>query len=266
MKTIIQKILYISAIAATWVVAQPALSKSAEVLGQEIIEEVTRRDDGFGDFTSDVTMVLKNARGDTFERYLNVRSLETKNDGEKRLFVFKKPRDIKGTAVLNYTHVRENDDQWIYLPAFKRVKRISSANKTGAFVGSEFAYEDLTSVEVGKYHYRYLQDEMVDGLECFVVELTPAYENSGYRRQITYIDKANYLFRRVDFYDHDDQLLKTLHLTEYRQYIGKYWRPSITRMVNHHNRKLTVMKWDNIRFQTGLSGRDFERNTLKNLR
>ena len=154
MKAIIRHILVALTIVASTTVALPVIAESAENYGRKIVEEVTRRDEGFGDFTSDVTMVLKNAKGDAFERYLHVETLESDNDGDKHLFVFRKPRDIKGTAVLSHTHLNGHDDQWIYLPAFKRIKRISSATNSSAFVGSEFAYEDMTSVAGEKYRDR----------------------------------------------------------------------------------------------------------------
>ncbi len=241
-------------------------AKSAEQAGREIIQESSDRDDGFGDMVSDVTMTLKDADGNRHRRELIIKSLEVTGDGEKRLFSFKSPNDIKGTTVLNYGHILDEDDQWIYLPAFKRVKRISSANQSGSFVSSEFAYEDLTSVEVDKYRHRYLGDAKIEALDCFKVELLPAYENSGYSRLIAYIDKQDYLFRRVEFYDLDETLLKTLTLSDYQRYKEHYWRPGVTTMTNHQSGNETVMEWANIRLQNGLTVADFSQNAIKRSR
>jgi len=241
-------------------------AESAEDFGREIIQEASDRDDGFENITSQVTMILKDPDSNQHTHQLIVRSLEVKNDGEKRLFAFKSPRDIKGTTVLNYGHILEEDDQWIYLPAFKRVKRISSANKSGSFVSSEFAYEDMISVEVDKYRHHYLGDAEVDNLDCFKVELIPAYKDSGYSSLVAYIDNKDYLFRKVEFYDLNKKLLKTLELNGYQRYKNRYWRPDLTTMTNHQTGKLTVMQWDNIRMQTGLSESDFNRNALKRFR
>ena len=173
---------------------------------------------------------------------------------------------MKGTAFLSFTKKEGADDQWLYLPALKRVKRIASANKSGPFMGSEFAYEDLTSPEVEKYDYLHLRDEELDGQATFVVQRTPRYQHSGYRRQIVWIDKAHYRALKVEYYDRKDALLKTLLLSEYQQYLGKHWRAHKMHMVNHQTGKSTRLEWSNYEFKNGYTDRDFDRNTLKRVR
>ena len=138
------------------------------------------------------------------------KTLEGTTDGDKSLIIFEKPRDVKGTATLTFTHKEGSDDQWLYLPAIKRVKRISSNNKSGPFMGSEFAYEDLSSQEVEKYNYKHLRDETFDGKDCYVVERIPMDKYSGYTKQVAWIDKAEYRALKIDFYDRKKSLLKTL--------------------------------------------------------
>ena len=128
-----------------------AAAQTPEEKGLEIAVEADRRDTGFHDSTATMAMLLKNRRGDESTRDIRVRTLEQKNDGDKSLTIFDRPADVKGTAFLSFTHKSGPDDQWLYLPALKRVKRISSRNKSGPFMGSEFAYEDLSSQEVEKY-------------------------------------------------------------------------------------------------------------------
>src|SRR4030066_2026759 len=135
--------------------------------GLEIAKEMDRRDSGFSTLTADMSMELRNAAGDSTRRLIRLKILEVNGDGDKSLTVFDEPADVKGTAFLSYTHALKPDDQWLYLPALKRVKRIASANKSGPFVGSEFAYEDLTSQEVEKYNYQHLRDELLDGRATF---------------------------------------------------------------------------------------------------
>ena len=234
--------------------------------GLAIAQEADRRDTGFGDQTANLIMILKNKQGQTSTRYLRIKTLEVDNDGDKSLSIFDRPRDIKGTALLSFSHKVDTDDQWLYLPALKRVKRISSANKSGAFVGSEFAYEDLSSQEVEKYSYKYIKDDTINGLPAFVIERDPVDENSGYTRQVVWIDKPEYRVQKIDYYDRKNDLLKTLTLSDYHQYLNKYWRAHTYLMVNHQTGKSTQLKWSDFKFRVGLTDRDFDRSTLKRAR
>ncbi|MEX2480684.1 MAG: outer membrane lipoprotein-sorting protein [Gammaproteobacteria bacterium] len=243
-----------------------AAAETPEEKGLAIIEEADRRDTGWVDGTASMEMILRNAQGQESTRELRLQTLEVEGDGDKSLSVFDSPRDIKGTALLSYTHALEPDDQWLYLPALKRVKRISSANKSGPFVGSEFAYEDLTSQEVEKYTYKWLRDEALDGRECFVIEAYPAYENSGYTRQVVWLDKEMYRPLKIDYYDRKDALLKTLRASDWQQYLDQYWRPGTMLMENHQTGKSTELKWFDYAFKTGLTDRDFDQDTLKRIR
>ncbi|MGR8918978.1 MAG: outer membrane lipoprotein-sorting protein [Gammaproteobacteria bacterium] len=243
-----------------------AAAETPEEKGLAIIQEADRRDTGWVDAKAELEMILRNKQGQESRRELRIDSLEVEGDGDKSLSVFDAPKDIKGTAFLSYTHALTPDDQWLYLPALKRVKRIASANKSGPFVGSEFAYEDLTSQEVEKYTYKYLRDEPHEGSDSFVIEAYPAYENSGYKRQVVWLDKTMYQPVRIDYYDRKDSLLKTLLASDWNQYLDQYWRPGRMQMTNHQTGKSTELKWNNYRFKTGLTDRDFDRNTLKRTR
>ena len=134
-------------------------NQTPEEVGLAIAQEARAREDGFGDFTARQLMTLRDRRGRESRRQIRVQVLEVPDDGDKSLFVFDDPRDVRGTAFLVHAHRDGADDQWIYLPALRRVRRISSANQSGSFMGSEFAYEDLTPPEVEKFTYRYLRDE-----------------------------------------------------------------------------------------------------------
>lgn len=245
-----------------------AVAETAQEKGLQIAEEADRRDQGFGDWRAELKMILGNRHGETSERELRMQGLENPDpkDGDKSMIVFDKPRDVKGTALLTYTHILESDDQWLYLPALKRVKRISSNNKSGPFMGSEFAYEDFTSQEVAKYKYKWLRDEPCGELTCFVVERIPQYENSGYTREVTWVDQNEYRVQRVDFYDRKNALLKTLHLKDYRRYLDKYWRALNLFMENHQTGKTTRLTWSDYEFRVGLGEEDFTKARLKRMR
>ncbi len=245
-----------------------ANAASPEEKGLEIAQQIDLRDQGFGDSRTKLEMHLTNRHGETSIRKMRLATLENSDPtvGDKSLTVFIFPRDIKGTAFLSFTKILDPDDQWLYLPALKRVKRISSANKSGPFVGSEFAYEDLVSFEVGKYDYKWLRDEACGELQCFVVERFPKYENSGYTRQTVWIDKAEYRIQKVDFYDRKDSLLKTLVQSNYEQYLAQYWRPLKMVMVNHQTGKSTELVFSSYEFQVGVKDNDFTPNRLKLIR
>ena len=236
--------------------------------GLAIAEEMDRRDSGWGDAKARMKMVLTNAAGDTSERELQFTMLEVTeaNEGDWSLMVFDEPRDIEGTALLTHAHVGEPDDQWLYLPAVKRVKRISSSNKSGPFVGSEFAFEDLAAQEVGKFTYQWLRDEPCGERNCHVIERTPAYEGSGYTRQVVWIDTTDYLPRKTDYYDRKDALLKTLTFGEYDSYLDGIWRPRELDMVNHETDKKTKLIWEVYEFRTGLTESDFSTSSLERAR
>ncbi|MDH5446830.1 MAG: outer membrane lipoprotein-sorting protein [Gammaproteobacteria bacterium] len=243
-----------------------ANAQTPEEKGLAIAVEADKRDLGWGNSTTEMFMTLRNAQGQESKRRMRTKVLEVKGDGDKSLTIFDHPRDVKGTAFLSFTHAKRPDDQWLYLPALKRVKRISSANKSGPFMGSEFAYEDISSQEVEKYTYKYLRDEKLDGHDCFVVERMPTYEHSGYTKLVSWIDKKMYQGRKVEFYDRKNTLLKTLNITKHKQYLGKYWRAHQMDMLNHQTKKSTTLEWKNYKFKTDLTSRDFDKNALKRLR
>jgi hypothetical protein len=236
--------------------------------GETIAREAERRDRGWGDSQAQAIMILEDIGGNTRERRLRLSTLERRGDnqGDKSLVVFDEPRDIKGTALLSYTRILEPDDQWLFLPALKRVKRISSANKSGSFVGSEFAYEDITGQEFEKYTYKWLLDEPCDLLECFVVERRPRYANSGYSKLVTWYDTDEYRIMRVDYFGLDGDRLKTLSLDDYRQYEDRFWRPHELTMDSFLTGKSTILRYENYRFATGLTERDFDQGSLRRTR
>ncbi len=246
--------------------SQSSLAMSVEDRGLEISIEAKKRDIGWGDSATEMTMTLRNKEGQEGIREIRLKSLEQANDGDKSLTVFDKPRDVKGTAFLSFSHIETADDQWLFLPALKRVKRISSRNKSGPFMGSEFAFEDLTSFEVEKYTYKYLRDETIDGIDCYVVEQYPTDKFSGYKRRIVWLDKAHYRAQKLDFYDRKNSLLKTLRFEDYNQYLGKFWRAHRSTMSNHQTGKTTILSYDGYQFGVGLNDNDFNKNSLKRAR
>ncbi len=257
-----------SLLAAALLCALPlaASAETPEEKGLAIATEADARDTGFGNYTNDTRMILRNKQGQESERIIRSKTLEVEGDGDKSLVIFDEPRDVAGTALLSFTHKEGPDDQWLYLPALKRVKRIASDNKSGPFMGSEFAYEDITSQEVEKYSYKYLRDETLDGMEVFVLERDPKDEKSGYTRQIVWLDKEHYKERKIEYYDRKNSLLKTLVFSDYKLHKDKFWRAENMYMENHQTGKSTRLEQTSFDFDANLRDRDFDKNSLKRAR
>lgn len=260
------KSLAILSCASIFSFSSSAYAETPQEKGLAIAIESDKRNTGWKDSSADMTMTLRNKRGEESVRVLRVKALEVENDGDKGLTIFDEPKTVRGTALLTYSHKTEADDQWLFLPALKRVKRIASKNKSGPFMGSEFAFEDLSSQEIEKYTYEYLKDEACGSETCFVVKRFPTDKNSGYTSQIAWIDHSEYRVHKIEFYDRKKSLLKTLNSTEYKQYLGKYWRPNVMKMQNHQTGKSTDLVWSNYQFSIGLSDSDFTKNSLKRAR
>ena len=241
---------------------------AAEVKGFEVAARSDRSDRGFGDSEAKMTMVLRNAAGQESSRSMRFTTLEIPDEsvGDKSLVLFSTPRDIEGTALLSHAKMLDPDDQWLYLPALKRVKRISSRNKSGPFVGSEFAFEDFTASELNKFSYTYLKEEVCGDLQCDVVERIPRYENSGYAKQIAWVDTTDYQIRKIEFYDRRGSLLKELKFEDYRKYSDSYWRSHRLVMKNMQTNKSTDLVYGEYKFGVGLTDNDFVKGRLSRLR
>ncbi len=236
------------------------IAQTPETKGLEIAKAAEKADVGFNSSVVNLKMTLKNKNGQTSERLLTTKTFELTEDGDKSLIVFNSPRDVKGTATLTFTHKKGSDDQWLFLPSIKRVKRISSNNKSGPFVGSEFAYEDLSSQEVEKYAYKFVEEKG----SLLVVEQDPVDPKSGYtRRLVTYNKDKGYRIEKVEFYDRKNSLLKTLIYSDYNVYKGKFWRAGTFNMVNHQTNKETKLEFSDYNFEINLTEDDFSQVALK---
>jgi len=140
MLSLLKKLTLVTLAAITF----PLGAQTAEERGLEIVIEADRRDTGFGDFSVEMAMLLRNAQGEEAVRHMRNRIMEVEGDGDKSMIVFDRPRDVKGTALLTFTHKAGADDQWLYLPALKRVKRIASRNKSGPFMGRKSTLTGLS--------------------------------------------------------------------------------------------------------------------------
>ncbi len=250
--------------------AAPAVAEpSAEERGLAIARLAAARGDGFRDYTAAGEMVLADKSGAESRRRFRLAVKESEGDGDKSLLVFDWPADVKDTALLTIAHKEGDDDQWLYLPALKRVKRISASGRSGSFVGSELAYEDMVGEEVERYRYRWLGDEPCPGEEdllCHVNERVPVEPGSGYSRQVAWLDTVELRVLRLDSYDRRGALLKTMTVEGYRLYAERFWRPDSVSVRNHQSGKSTRMLWRDYAFRVGLADEDFSPRALERAR
>ena len=231
--------------------------------GLEIALKADNSFSGYGDSKTNLKMLLKDRKGSITERVMKMNLLEVPEDGDKSLIVFESPRDVRGVAVLSHAHKTGSDEQWLYLPALKRVKRVASKNRTGPFLGSEFSLEDLSFQEVEKYSYEYLRDEVLEGKDCDVMKRIPLDPYSGYTKQIVWVSKMDPLIYQIHHYDRKSFHFKTQIFRGYTKYLNKFWRPNEIHMINHQTNKTTTLFFEDMAFNTGLSEKDFTQNSLK---
>ena len=233
-------------------------AQSGEKVAKQAYEKISR----YQSSISKTTMVLKNAQGDKNIRKLEIKKLEGEN-GDRSLLIFLYPNDLKNTKLLSYEVIGGDDEQWLYLPALKRVKRISSRNKSGSFMASEFSYEDISSQNYKNYSYP--QDaKMVtkDGVQYFEVLRLPKDKHSGYSKQIVYIDTKENLARFGEYFDKQRRLLKKIFFSNYVVFDGVYRVHKIV-IKNVQNQKESTLTLDSDTIKAGLSKKDFSKRVLQ---
>jgi outer membrane lipoprotein-sorting protein len=179
--------------------------------------------------------------------------------------VFDKPLDLRRHALLTVSHPQEQDEHWAYDPDKEQVKRLLSNNAATPFSGSEFNFEDLSSQDLAKYDYRFEREATLDGMPCTVVSRYPKDKNSAYERLETWIDAQTFLILKIDYYDRQGSLLKTLTASDYQLYADKYWRAKQINIKNHQSGKSTQLLWSDYEFNTGLTEKDFSLTSLRNV-
>ncbi|MBL6988185.1 MAG: outer membrane lipoprotein-sorting protein [Bacteriovoracaceae bacterium] len=223
-----------------------ALAETAAQKGLRIAKLVDRKNSGMLGEASKMEMIISNSHGDKVTRQMEGIIKEVPSDGDKCLISFQTPLDVKGTKMLTHGHKQEEDDQWLYLPSLRRVKRISSGSKSSSFMGSEFTYEDLGAQEIEKYKYTFLKEiknKKHGGL--WVLQKIPV-KKSGYKKIITFISKKYYVPIQVKYFDRKGALLKVAVFSKFNKYkIGKkiFWRANSVHMSNKQTRKESTMNW-----------------------
>ncbi|MCB4746012.1 MAG: outer membrane lipoprotein-sorting protein [Sulfurovum sp.] len=206
-------------------------------------------------------MVLRNAQGVENKRKLKVLRKEGSH-GDRSFIEFLYPNDIKGTKLLSFEVIGKDDKQWLYLPALKRIKRISSRNKSGSFAASEFSYEDISSVNYQNYTYSgEAEIDTKNGKSYFKIVRKPIDKYSGYSKQIIWIDKKDYLIRFGEYYDRHGKLLKKVHFSKYKKTEG-VWRIFEIDIENIQNHKSSKLIWKSDKIHIPIKNTDVSKRVL----
>jgi len=222
-----------------------------KITGLQIIENVYNRPVG-EDMTADLTMTLINSSGKERVRKIKQFSRDF-GDVEKKIMFFVAPADVKNTSFMNWSYDEEgkDDDQWIYLPALKKVKRISSDSKSDYFMGSDFTYDDLGDRKPTDDNHTLLREEKLKGEDCYVVESIPKDEEYMYSKTVTWIIKDKWIGLKKEFYDEDGELLKILTVNIYDK-INGFWIIIDTEMKNVQRDHKTIMELRNVKIDTNI--------------
>ncbi len=223
--------------------------------GKQIIEKVYNRPTGDNQ-TSDLTMTLINKSGAQRVREIKQFTMDL-GDVEKSIMFFLSPADVKNTSFMSWTYDSDqSDDQWIYLPALKKTKRISSDSKSDYFMGSDFTYDDLGDRKLEDDTHKLLREETIDGRECYVVESLSKDEDYMYSKTLVWVNKSNFIGVKKEFYDEDEDLLKILAIKKVEEISG-IWVITNSEMKNVQKNHKTTMVLNNVQINTDMSASKF---------
>lgn len=244
----------------------PAYVIAEELTGEQIAKVWDKRDDG-NTSISKTKFILENKRGQQRIRE-TIRYWKDYGgqDGfdEKSVIFFLSPPDIKKTGFLNwsYKEVEKDDDQWLYLPALKKVKRIASDNKEDYFMGTDLTYDDMGDRKVEEDTFKLLKEETHKGKECYVLEATPREKDSMYSKRIIWLDKKELTEYTVLFYDRKGREHKKLE-EDWIKASG-IWTIKKMYVENFSNGHKTTIEVEDVRINPEVNDKVFVKKTLKN--
>jgi len=190
------------------------------------------------------------------ERKLVLYTFADPDDLRKSLIRFLAPRDVENTALLTWEAKDGNDDQWLYLPAIRKAKRIAASSKKNQFMGTDFAFEDLRPENVGVHRYTAVGSEAIDGRDCVVIEAVPATErqaaDSGYSKRRLWIDQDTLVALKREYYDKQGKLEKVEIRRKPVNVTGAVWRVDEVEMQDVQNGTKTILLVESRRFNVGL--------------
>jgi hypothetical protein len=212
--------------------------------GQQIMELQKTRHQVKSEIEVDV-MMLVDQRNNKQQRELKRSFKQVGGDLHKAALVFTAPASIRGTSLLIWEQNEREDDQWLFLPAQKKLQRIASGSRKSYFMGTDFTYEDMAPEDIGNFVYKILRMERLDNQDCVVIEATPKTQDlarkSAYRKRILWVRQDIYFTVKVEFYGRKDRLIKTQTNYELTQVADTAWRAKKAMMDNHAKKHKTLL-------------------------
>ena len=244
----------------------PAHAEGPTPTGEEVMRQVDARPRGRDQSAHATWRLLAPGGGERVRETRNYwRDARTGPDRKlhsQRLIVFESPPDVKGTAFLTWSAntIDADDDQWIYLPALKKVRRIAVGDRGSSFVGTDFAYDDLAERQVEEDMHELLRTEEIDGRRHYVVQSVPRGA-SPYAKRVSWVDAVNFTVPQIQLYSASGELVKTL---------SARWRPvqdiftwERLEMKNERTGHRTVVEVDQVIYDRGLGEDLFTENALR---
>ena len=267
------KLLFISIVLAAALIGfSAALTGADDLKARAIMEKVDARDDGDNQ-VSDMEMVLIDKKGKQRIRKLHTFSKDKGEDTLKLMF-FEHPADVKDTAFLtvDYDRPDKDDDQWLYLPALKKTKRIASTDKSGSFMGSDLTYSDMTSRNLEDYDYTFFEktpEKEVNGVKTWVIWSIPrskdVVEETGYEKSLLFVRQDNFFVIRALHWVRDGGYLKYMDIRRLDR-IDNIWVATEMHITQKKAKKTahkTILKFNNVKFNQDLSVDLFSVRTME---
>ncbi|MBN2056629.1 outer membrane lipoprotein-sorting protein [bacterium] len=224
---------------------------SASLTADEVAKAAYERYEG-RDMIMELTMILRNDKGSEKRRQVRMWRLETA-EGKRMRMLFTAPADLKGTGfvVYSYDDPGRDEDQWLYLPAIRRTRRIAGKARTGSFLGTDFSFDDLGDRRIEDDTYRLLPDEILDGQSCYVLEAAPKDPEYQYGKQLAWIGKDDYIIRKAEFFTRGGVKIKELTASEIKR-ANDIWTAHRMEMKDLEKGHSTVLEFSDVRYNTGL--------------
>ncbi len=245
------------------------ISSLFAITGEQIAQKVHDRDEG-DNSVSQMKMILIDKNSNERVRDLK-RFSKNKDEDTLKLMFFLSPADVKNTGFLTYDYEdsAKDDDQWLYLPELRKVKRIASSDKSSSFMGSDFTYSDMTSRNVEDYTYKIMKEPMVDGHKTWQMLVTPksekTIEETGYTKSIVFVRQDNFVIVQALNYVKSGNKLKYMKILGLEK-INGIWSTTKIQMTTKKGKKTlhkTIFEFSDIKYDQDLNESFFTTRTLE---